>query len=62
MLATTPDGFLKEAYEVCQEHGVAFMADEIQTGLGRTGRMFCCDWEDVRPDVLIVGKALGGGV
>jgi ornithine--oxo-acid transaminase len=38
------------------------MADEIQTGLGRTGRMFCCDWEDVRPDVLIVGKALGGGV
>jgi ornithine--oxo-acid transaminase len=38
------------------------MADEIQTGLGRTGRLFCCDWEDVRPDVLIVGKALGGGV
>ena len=38
------------------------MADEIQTGLGRTGRLFCCDWEAVRPDVLIVGKALGGGV
>jgi ornithine--oxo-acid transaminase len=38
------------------------MADEIQTGLGRTGRLFCCDWEEVRPDVLIVGKALGGGV
>ena len=42
--------------------GVALMADEIQTGLGRTGRMFCCDWDAVRPDVLIVGKALGGGV
>jgi ornithine--oxo-acid transaminase len=38
------------------------MADEIQTGLGRTGRMFACNWEDVRPDLLIVGKALGGGV
>jgi len=57
-----PDGFLARARELCTEHGVAFMADEIQTGLGRTGRMFCCDWEDVRPDVLIVGKALGGGV
>jgi ornithine--oxo-acid transaminase len=56
------DGYLGCARETCREHGVAFMADEIQTGLGRTGRMFCCDWEDVRPDVLIVGKALGGGV
>jgi ornithine--oxo-acid transaminase len=57
-----PDGYLKEASEICRREGVAFMADEIQTGLGRTGRRFCCDWEDVRPDVLIVGKALGGGV
>ncbi len=57
-----PEGFLQRAREICTHHGVAFMADEIQTGLGRTGRMFCCDWEDVRPDVLIVGKALGGGV
>jgi ornithine--oxo-acid transaminase len=56
------DGYLGCARETCRERGVAFMADEIQTGLGRTGRMFCCDWEDVRPDVLIVGKALGGGV
>jgi ornithine--oxo-acid transaminase len=40
---------------------VLFVADEIQTGLGRTGRMFCCDWENVKPDVLIVGKALSGG-
>jgi ornithine--oxo-acid transaminase len=56
------DGFLKEAREICTKSRVAFMADEIQTGLGRTGRLFCCEWEDVRPDVLIVGKALGGGV
>lgn len=57
-----PDGYLARAAEICRARGVAFMADEIQTGLGRTGRMFCCDWEGVRPDVLIVGKALGGGV
>lgn len=57
-----PDGFLTRARELCTEHGVALMCDEIQTGLGRTGRMFCSDWEGVRPDVLIVGKALGGGV
>jgi ornithine--oxo-acid transaminase len=57
-----PDGYLARTAEICREHRIAFMADEIQTGLGRTGRMFCCDWEDVRPDVLIVGKALGGGV
>jgi ornithine--oxo-acid transaminase len=57
-----PDGYLARTRELCRERGIAFMADEIQTGLGRTGRMFCCDWEDVRPDVLIVGKALGGGV
>jgi ornithine--oxo-acid transaminase len=57
-----PEGFLSRARELCTEHRVAFIADEIQTGLGRTGRMFCCDWEDVRPDVLVVGKALGGGV
>jgi len=57
-----PDGFLKKARELCTKHRVALMDDEIQTGLGRTGRMFCCDWESVRPDVLIVGKALGGGL
>jgi len=57
-----PDGYLTRAREICRAHRVAFMADEIQTGLGRTGRLFCCDWENVRPDVLIVGKALGGGV
>jgi ornithine--oxo-acid transaminase len=57
-----PDGYLAGAAELCRRRGVALMADEIQTGLGRTGRMFCADWERVRPDVLIVGKALGGGV
>ena len=57
-----PDGYLRMARELCTERGVALMADEIQTGLGRTGRLFCSDWEDVRPDVVIVGKALGGGV
>ena len=57
-----PSGYMQEAAEVCRGNGVALVADEIQTGLGRTGRMFCCDWEGVRPDVLVVGKALGGGV
>ena len=57
-----PDGYMRDAAAVCRENGVALVADEIQTGLGRTGRFLCCDWEGVRPDVLIVGKALGGGV
>jgi ornithine--oxo-acid transaminase len=57
-----PDRYLACTREICRDRNVAFMADEIQTGLGRTGRLFCCDWEEVRPDVLIVGKALGGGV
>ncbi|ALX48675.1 ornithine--oxo-acid transaminase [Lentibacillus amyloliquefaciens] len=57
-----PEGFLKEAYDVCAENNVLYMADEIQSGLARTGKMFACDWENVTPDVLILGKALGGGV
>jgi ornithine--oxo-acid transaminase len=57
-----PAGFLAKARQICTTHRVALMADEIQTGLGRTGRLFCCEWDDVRPDILIVGKALGGGV
>jgi ornithine--oxo-acid transaminase len=56
------DGFLKKARKLCSDNRVAFIADEIQTGLGRTGRLFCTEWENVRPDILIVGKALGGGV
>src|SRR5699024_2995957 len=56
------DGFLKEAYDLCQSENVLFMADEIQSGLGRSGKFLACDWEDVEPDILILGKALGGGV
>ncbi len=55
------DGFLKAAREVCTGNNVLLMTDEIQTGLGRTGRLFCYEYDGVKPDVLIVGKALGGG-
>ncbi|MFT9849094.1 ornithine--oxo-acid transaminase [Aneurinibacillus sp. REN35] len=57
-----PEGFLKQARALCKEHNVVFIADEIQTGFGRTGKMFASDWEDVKPDMYIMGKALGGGV
>ncbi|WP_233880498.1 ornithine--oxo-acid transaminase [Virgibacillus halodenitrificans] len=57
-----PEGFLKEAYDVCKDNNVLYIADEIQAGLARTGKMFACDWENVTPDILILGKALGGGV
>ncbi|MBM3316858.1 MAG: ornithine--oxo-acid transaminase [Candidatus Eisenbacteria bacterium] len=57
-----PPGYLRGALEICRRERVLFMDDEIQTGFGRTGRRFCCDHEDVRPDMLILGKALGGGV
>lgn len=56
------EGFLKQAYDICKENNVLFMADEIQAGLGRSGKMFACDWDNIEPDVLILGKALGGGV
>ena len=57
-----PDGYLRETAAICKRNRVLYVADEIQTGLGRTGQMFCCDWENVRPDALIVGKALSGGL
>ncbi|MGS2779377.1 ornithine--oxo-acid transaminase [Robertmurraya sp. GLU-23] len=57
-----PEGFLKAASDLCKEQNVLFIADEIQVGLARTGKMFACDWEEVDPDILILGKALGGGV
>lgn len=56
-----PDGYLHRVAEICQRHNVLLVADEIQTGLGRTGRMFACDHEGIRPDIIIIGKALSGG-
>jgi ornithine--oxo-acid transaminase len=56
-----PDGYLKKAKEICAKNNVLFIADEIQTALGRTGKLFACDHEDVKPDMVIIGKSLGGG-
>ena len=56
------EGYLKQAYNLCKENNVLFIADEIQTGLGRTGKMLCCDYENVKPDILVLGKALSGGM
>jgi ornithine--oxo-acid transaminase len=56
------DGYLKTCYDLCKQHNVLFVADEIQTGIARTGKMLCCDHENVRPDIIILGKALSGGV
>jgi ornithine--oxo-acid transaminase len=56
------DGYLKKSYDLCKKHNVLFIADEVQTGLARTGKMLACDHEGVRPDILILGKALSGGV
>jgi len=56
------EGYLSTAYQLCKEANVLFIGDEIQTGLCRTGKMLACDHEDVRPDILILGKALSGGV
>ena len=56
------EGYLKKCYDICKKYNVLFMADEVQAGIARTGKMLACDHEGVRPDILILGKALGGGV
>ena len=56
------DGYLKQAYDLCKSKNVLLICDEVQTGLGRTGRMLASDFENVKPDILILGKALSGGV
>jgi len=56
------DGYLKKCYDLCHQHNVLFIADEVQTGIARTGKLLACDYEKVHPDILILGKALSGGV
>ncbi|MBS3806889.1 MAG: ornithine--oxo-acid transaminase [Bacteroidales bacterium] len=56
------EGYLKKAYDLCKKHNVLFMADEVQSGIARTGKLLACDHECVRPDVLILGKAISGGM
>ncbi|NLJ44791.1 MAG: ornithine--oxo-acid transaminase [Bacteroidales bacterium] len=56
------EGYLKKAYDLCKKHNVLFIADEVQTGIARTGKLLACDHEGVRPDILILGKALSGGI
>jgi ornithine--oxo-acid transaminase len=56
------EGYLAKAYELCKQNNVLFIADEVQTGIARTGKLLACDYEDVKPDILILGKALSGGV
>ena len=56
------EGYLKACYDLCHEHRVLFVADEVQTGIARTGRLLACDHEGVRPDILVLGKAISGGV
>ncbi|GAB2226310.1 hypothetical protein Droror1_Dr00022112 [Drosera rotundifolia] len=57
-----PDGYLKAVRDLCSKYNILMIADEVQSGLGRSGKILACDWEDVRPDIVILGKALGGGV
>ncbi|MEA2103059.1 MAG: ornithine--oxo-acid transaminase [Candidatus Cloacimonadota bacterium] len=56
------EGYLKKCFDLCKKHNVLFVADEVQTGIARTGKLLACDWEEVHPDILILGKAISGGV
>ena len=56
------EGYLKKAYDLCKSKNVLFIADEVQTGISRTGKLYCCQHEGIKPDILILGKALSGGV
>ena len=56
------ENYLRNAYEMCKDSNVLFIADEVQTGIGRTGKMICCEHHGFKPDILILGKALSGGV
>ena len=56
------DGYLKACYDLCKKHNILFIADEVQTGIARTGKLLCCDHEGIRPDIVILGKAISGGV
>ena len=56
------DGYIAAAYDLCKRYNVLFIADEVQTGIARTGRLLACDYEDIKPDILILGKAISGGV
>ncbi|KAL7278723.1 hypothetical protein ACG7TL_007726 [Trametes sanguinea] len=61
-IVVPPEGYLAQVHELCKKHNVLFICDEIQTGLCRTGKMLCCEHDSVRPDVILLGKALSGGV
>ena len=62
MYHVTDEGYLSQCAALCKDANVLFIADEVQTGIARTGKMLCCDHEEVRPDIVILGKALSGGV
>ncbi|KAI0742886.1 ornithine-oxo-acid aminotransferase [Daedaleopsis nitida] len=61
-IVVPPEGYLARAHELCKKYNVLFICDEIQTGLCRTGKMLCCEHDNIRPDVVLLGKALSGGV
>ncbi len=61
-IVTARPGYMKGAQEICHKYGIVFIVDEIQTGLGRTGKLFACEYENIEPDIMLLAKALGGGI